>query len=118
VADVVPVVSAKSEITTLTKVQLADIFLGRVSRFPNGVQAVPVDQSEDAPARVLFYAHLAGRSGAQMKAYWAKIIFTGRGQPPQEIHGNAELKRRIAQDPAAIGYIDDSLVDETIRVVH
>jgi ABC-type phosphate transport system substrate-binding protein len=118
VADVVAVVSAKSGITNLTKTELADIFLGRVSRFPNGVQAVPVDQAEDAPARALFYAQVAGRSAAQMKAYWAKIIFTGRGQPPQEIHSNAELKRRIAQDPAAIGYIDASLVDDTIRVVH
>jgi ABC-type phosphate transport system substrate-binding protein len=116
-ADVVAVVSAKSAITTLTKTELADIFLGRVSRFPNGVQAVPVDQAEDAPARALFYAQIAGRSGAQMKAYWAKIIFTGRGQPPQAMHSNEELKRRIALDPAAIGYIEENLVDDTIKVV-
>jgi hypothetical protein len=52
-----------------------------------------------------------------MKAYWAKIIFTGRGQPPQEVRSSAELKKRIAQDPAAIGYIDESLLDDSVRVV-
>lgn len=116
-ADVVAVVSAKSAITTLTKTQLADIFLGRVSRFPNGAQAVPVDQAEEAPARAVFYAQLVGRSAPQMKAYWSKIIFTGRGQPPQEVRSNEELKRRIAQDSNAIGYIDESLVDDSIKVV-
>jgi len=117
IGDVVAVVSAKSGITTLTKTQLADIFLGKASRFPDGTQAVPVDQAEDAPARAEFYLKLAGRSAPQMKAYWSKIIFTGRGQPPQEVRSSAELKKRIAQDPAAIGYIDESLLDDTVRVV-
>ena len=117
IADVVAVVSAKSGITTLTKTQLADIFLGKASRFPDGTQAVPVDQVEDAPARAEFYLKLAGRSAPQMKAYWAKIIFTGRGQHPQEVRSSAELKKRIAQDPAAIGYIDESLLDDSVRVV-
>jgi ABC-type phosphate transport system substrate-binding protein len=117
IADVVPVVSAKSGITTLTKTQLADIFLGKASRFPNGTQAVPIDQAEDAPARAEFYLKLAGRSAPQMKAYWSKIIFTGRGQPPQEVRSSAELKKRIAQDPTAIGYIEESLVDDSVRVV-
>jgi len=117
VADVVAVVSAKSAVSTLSKVQLADIFLGRVSRFPDGAKAVPVDQAEDAPARAEFYFKLIGRSAPQMKAYWSKIIFTGRGQPPEEVHGGSDMKKRIAADPAAIGYIEESLVDDSVKVV-
>lgn len=117
VADVVAVVSSKSAITTLTKNEVVDIFLGKVSRFPNGVHAVPIDQAEDSAAREEFYAKLAGKSAAQMKAYWAKIIFTGRGQPPQEMRSNAEMKKRIAESPSAIGYLDSSFVDDSVRVV-
>ena len=116
VADVVAVVSAKSTITTLSKSQLADIFLGKVSRLPNGARVVAIDQAEDAPARAEFYLKLADRSAPQMKAYWSKIIFTGRGQPP-EVHSSADMKKRIAADPAAIGYIEESLVDDSVRVV-
>jgi hypothetical protein len=116
-ADVVAVVSAKSAITTLSKSQLADIFLGRGSRFPNGARLVPVDQAEDAPARAEFYLKLADRSAPQMKAYWSRIIFTGRGQPPEEVHSGTDMKRRIAADPAAIGYIDESFVDDSVRIV-
>jgi ABC-type phosphate transport system substrate-binding protein len=79
VADVVAVVSAKSTVTALSKTQLEDIFLGRVSHFPNGQRAVPIDQTDGSAAREQFYTRLAGRTPAQMKAYWSKIIFTGRG---------------------------------------
>jgi hypothetical protein len=115
--DVIAVVSSKSAITTLSKTQLADIFLGRVSRFPNGARVVPIDQAEDSAAREEFYAKVADKSAAQMKAYWSKIIFTGRGQPPKEVANGAEMKRWIAENPDAIGYIDEKLVDDTVRVV-
>lgn len=117
VADVVVVVSAKSTVAALTKTQLEDIFLGRVSHFPNGQRAVPIDQTDGSAAREQFYTKLAGRTPAQMKAYWSKIIFTGRGQPPTEVSDGAELKKRLAANAEAIGYIDASLIDDSVRVV-
>jgi hypothetical protein len=117
VADVVVVVSAKSATVTLSRTQLADIFMGRVSHFPNGARAVPIDQLDGSAAREQFYARIAGRTPAQMKAYWSKIIFTGRGQPPTEVSDGAELKRSLATNADAIGYMDASLVDASVRVV-
>ena len=115
--DVVAVVSAKSPVTVLTSSQVADIFLGKTSRFPDGSQATPIDQPEDSPVRDRFYSQVAGKSPAQVKAHWSKIIFTGRGQPPTQASSGAEVKKMIVQNPSAIGYIDSSLVDESVRVV-
>src|ERR1700733_2009579 len=81
-ADVVAIVSSTSTVTSLSNAQVTDIFLGKVSRFPNGTLAVPIDQAEGSPARDEFYVLYAGKSSAQVMSYWAKIIFTGRGQPP------------------------------------
>lgn len=116
-ADVVAVVSAKSRVTALNSDQVADIFLGKTSHFPDGSQALPIDQSEESPAREKFYAQFTGKSPAQLRAYWAKIIFTGRGQPPRQVSGSLEAKKLVAQNPNAIGYIDAALVDDTVRVV-
>jgi ABC-type phosphate transport system substrate-binding protein len=116
-ADVVAVVSAKSTVTTLSRSEVTDIFLGRASRFPNGVQAVPIDQADGSVARDEFYAKLAGKTAAQLKAYWSKIIFTGRGQPPPVVANSVELKKRLAANPAAIGYMEQDLVDDSVRVV-
>jgi ABC-type phosphate transport system substrate-binding protein len=116
-ADVVAVVSSKSAVVSLSKSQVEDIFLGKTARFPDGTQAEPIDQSEGTVARDVFYAKLAGKSAAQMKAYWSKIIFTGRGQPPKALPNSAEVKKRLVENPTAIGYIDADMVDASLRVV-
>ena len=115
--EVVAVVSAKSAVTSLNANQVADIFLGKTSRFPDGSQAVPIDQVEDAPARDKFYAQFTGKSPAQVKAHWSKIIFTGRGQPPRQVSNNAEARKAIADNPNAIGYIEPGAVDGSVRVL-
>ena len=116
-ADVVAIVSSKSTIGSLSKAQVADIFLGKARQFPDGSAAVPFDLAEDLPERDEFYQKLMGKSPAQMKAYWSRIIFTGRGEPPKTDASNAEMKKRIAEDPRAIGYIDAKLVDASVRVL-
>ena len=116
-ADVVAVVSSTSAVTSLSKAQVADIFLGKVSRFANGAQAVPIDQQEGSPVRDEFYLAYAGKSAAQMKSHWAKIIFTGRGQPPKTASNNVEVKKLIAANPQAIGYIERSAVDSSVKVL-
>jgi ABC-type phosphate transport system substrate-binding protein len=116
-ADVVAVVAATSAVTTLSKAQVTDIFLGKVSRFPNGSQAAPIDQEEGSPARDEFYATYAGKSPAQMKSHWAKIIFTGRGQPPKAVSNSIEVRKLIAANPQAISYIERSALDSSVKVV-
>jgi ABC-type phosphate transport system substrate-binding protein len=116
-ADVVAVVSAKSAIKALTQEQVADIFLGRVSRFPNGLVAVPIDLRDGSPERDQFYAKIAGKTPAQVKAYWSKIIFTGRGQPPRAVPTDLDMKKFIADNDTAIGYIDSALLDSSVRAL-
>jgi ABC-type phosphate transport system substrate-binding protein len=117
IADVVAVVSAKSPVTTLTNTQLTDIFLGKANRFPNGASAVPIDQPEGSTARNEFYARFAGKSAAQIKAFWSKIIFTGRGQPPEEVADSTEMKKRISENPSTIGYLEENMVDSSVKPV-
>ena len=116
-ADVVVVVPTKSPVTTtLSKNQVADIFLGKASRFPDGSQAVPIDQAEGSAARDEFYLKFAGKSAAQLKMHWSKIIFTGRGQPPREVSNSMEVKKLIVENPDAIGYIEPGMVDGSVKV--
>ena len=116
-ADVVAIVSAKSSVKTLTPNQVADIFLGRVSRFPNGLLAVPVDLRDGSAERDQFYARITGKTPAQLKAYWSKIIFTGRGQPPKAVSTDLDVKKFIAANESAIGYIDIALLDDSVRAL-
>jgi ABC-type phosphate transport system substrate-binding protein len=116
-AEVVAVLSAKNPVSILSKNQIVDIFLGKANRFPDGHETMPIDQEEGSAAREEFYLKFAGKSPSQIKAHWSKIIFTGRGQPPQEVSNDVEVKRFIAKYPDAIGYIDQKQVDDSVKVI-
>ena len=116
-SEIVVVVSAKSQVTSLSASQVADIFLGKVSRFPDGNQAIAIDQSEESAARERFYSQFTGKSTAQVRSHWSKIIFTGRGQPPRQVLNSSEAKRLVVENPNAIAYIESRLVDASVRIV-
>ncbi len=116
-AEVVVIVSAKNSITTLRVEQVAEIFLGQTSNFPGGAEAVPIDLTIDSPLREEFYTKVTGKSAPLMKAYWSKMLFTGRGQPPKEMANSAAVKKSIADNPNLIGYIDKSAVDANVKIV-
>lgn len=67
--------------------------------------------------RDAFYASFAGKSPAQLKAHWSKIIFTGRGQPPREVANSVEVRKFIVDNPNAIGYIEQDMVDGSVRAL-
>jgi ABC-type phosphate transport system substrate-binding protein len=116
-ADVVVVVSAKSPVGALSKAQVEDLFLGKTIRFPDGAVAVAIDQAEGSAVRDEFYDKVVGKSAAQIKAYWSKIIFTGRGQPPPSVSNTIEMMKRISANPAAIGYIDRNMLNDSLKAV-
>lgn len=116
-ADVVVIVSADSDITRLTPEQATKIFLGKIDTFPNGNRAVPVDQAEGSAARDEFYSKVVHKNSSQLTAYWARIIFTGDGRPPKLLEGNAAIRKAVADNPDAIGYIDRSAVDSSVRII-
>lgn len=116
-ADVVVVVSAKSPVTALSVDQASEIFLGRVAKLSGAGAVVPVDQGEGSAAREAFYLKAAGKNAAQLKAYWSKKIFTGKGMPPEDAGNDAGVKAMVAANPGLIGYIDKDALDARVKAL-
>jgi len=95
----------------LTKDQVSDVFLGKSQAF------TPIDQPDSAPVRAEFYKKATGRDLAQVKATWSRLVFTGKAVAPKEVADAAAVKKAVAADPKAIGYIDKSAVDGSVKVL-
>ncbi|TXG01164.1 hypothetical protein [Massilia arenae] len=111
-AQVVVVVNPKAAESSMTKEQVAQFFLGKSTAM------TPIDQPDGAPLRADFYKKVADKDAAQAKALWSKLVFTGKATMPKEVADNAAVKAAVAANPKAIGYIDKSAVDATVKVVH
>ena len=95
----------------VNKDQLSNIYLGR------SFELKPVDLPEGNAIRDQFYTKLTGRDQAQIKAVWARVVFTGKGQAPLMLPDAAAIKKAVATDPKAIGYIDKAAVDGSVKVL-
>ncbi|RIZ67167.1 MAG: phosphate ABC transporter substrate-binding protein [Methylococcales bacterium] len=114
---VVVVVSATSSASKLDKEQVANLFLGKSSSYPDGSAAVPIEQTDATPAHDEFHKSITEKSASQLKSYWSKMIFSGKGTAPKEVASNAELLKLLASNPAMIGYIDKTAVDKSVKVI-
>ncbi len=115
--ELVVIVSSRSPVSALRTDQVADIFLGQIASFPGGAEVVALDQRIGSPERDEFYAKVASKTPPLVKAYWTKMIFTGRGQPPREVAGSAAIRKMVADNPSLIGYIDKSALDASVKAV-
>lgn len=110
-AEIVVVVNPANPATRMFTEQAAQFFLGKSNMF------TPVDQARDAPIRRDFYQKVAGKSLAQMEGIWAKAEFSGKGGAPKSYPNEEAVKKAIAADPSAIGYLDKAAVDASVKVI-
>ncbi|MES2160926.1 MAG: phosphate ABC transporter substrate-binding protein [Pseudomonadota bacterium] len=116
-AELVVIVSARNPLSVLRPEQVADIFLAQTGRFPGGDEAMALDLPLGSPLRDEFYSKVAAKSPALMKAYWTKMVFTGRGQPPRELANSIAVRKMVADNPSMIGYIDRAALDGSVKAV-
>ncbi|MET0279785.1 MAG: phosphate ABC transporter substrate-binding protein [Steroidobacteraceae bacterium] len=115
--EVVVVVAHNSPIRDLSDREIADVFLGKLSRLPGVGAVVPLDQMEGGAARNEFYMKLTGKSPAQVRSFWSKVIFTGRGRPPRILANDAAVIRALRVNPGAIGYVSRASTDAGVRIL-
>jgi ABC-type phosphate transport system substrate-binding protein len=108
-AEVVVIVNPAA--TAPGKEEVADIFLGKSRSF------TPVDQPDGSPLYADFYKKATGRDVAQVKAMWSRIVFSGKGQAPRQLGDSVAVRKAVAADPKAIGYVDKSAVDGSVKAV-
>jgi len=111
-AEVVVVANPKAAEASMTKDQVAQFFLGK------STSMTPVDQPESAPIRAEFYKKVTDKDASQVKALWSKLLFTGKATMPKEVPDSAAVKKAVAADPKAIGYIEKSAVDGSVKVLY
>ena len=116
-ADVVVVVHKDNPITELSQLDVKRIFLGKSKSFSTGAKAIPIDQINTSKIRHEMYKKIIKKSTSQLKAYWSKLVFTGKGSPPLIVDSDLDVLHLVAANPNMIGYMDSSKVDDTVKIV-
>ena len=114
----VVLVSARAGgIPELDRETAAQLYLGRRTSLPDGRSARLLDLPA-VPERDLFYERLTAKNPSQIRAYWSRMVFTGRAHPPHEANDQEDALRRVLTDPSALAYLPAaSVVGQPLNVL-
>lgn len=116
-ADIAIVVNPTMPDTKINESVLQDLFLGKTDQLPGTKKLLVVDQAP-GPVRDEFLQNLIKKPDSQVRAYWAQLVFTGRGRPPKRVLDDDEVKLLVSDNPSVIGYIDAGSVDASVKVLY
>ena len=101
----VVIVNEANGVAALSSEELSRIFLKKANRWQNGLDVVPVDLPESAPAREAFSVGVHRKTVGAVRAFWQQQIFSGRAVPPAEKASDEEVVAYVRATPGAIGYV-------------
>lgn len=115
IAGVVAIVNKAN--TTADKAMVGKLYTGEAKSWSDGSAAKLYDLSNETEREAFCQAY-TGKSAGAIKSTWAQAVFSGRGVPPKMLDSEADIKAEVAKDKNAVGYINESSVDGSVRAVH
>ena len=112
---VLAIIVNRERTTDLRLEDVASIFLKKRRFWEDGAPVVALNRQPGSAAREIFSGRVLGTDSTRLAAYWNEQYFQGIF-PPAMLESSAAVKRYVAADRNAIGYIEASEVDDSVRV--
>ena len=100
---------------TLTRRQVVDIYMGKLTVLNNGTFPQPVDYQGNPEIRERFYRLMTGKNLAQINAYWARMSFTGQANPTRLLPDQKAMLRAVGKNQDALGFVDKDEVTPSVK---
>ncbi len=106
------IVLSKNIQNKINKEDVKMIFLGKKTMLDDGTKVIPIIPSDIDPLLLKsFNQRILKKSNPQVKAYWAKRIFTGKGKPPDSKNID-EILRLMESTTNIISFIPGNFFNE------
>ena len=95
---------------------VAQIYLRRMRFWSDGAPMVPLNLPTGTPLRSRFSRLVLRRSETRLASYWNRQYFEGV-LPPATLASVEAVRRYVASDPNAVGYVPASAVDGSVQAL-
>jgi len=116
-ADISIIANKAAPIDSIGQKAAKKLWLGKSHKIPGIGKVKVLDQSGNSDIKEAFYDKLAHKSKDQLKAYWAKIIFTGKAVPPKALSSDKKVLDIVSKNKNTLGYIDSKSVTDDVKVL-
>lgn len=116
-ADILIVVNNNFAVDDIPTKKLKKLWLGKTKKLDNVGRVYVVDQLSTSAITRQFYEKIINKKPKQVKAYWAKIEFIGKGFPPKAVLDDAAVINWILEKDNRIGYINEKSRTNKLKVL-
>jgi len=113
----VVIVNTANPVTSLSRQQVADIFMKHATQWPEGGNVHPVDQPAVSPVRDAFSRSVHGKPAAAVASWWGQQMFSGRAVPPPQRPTDRAVVTFVREDALAIGYVMAGTPTQDVKVL-
>jgi ABC-type phosphate transport system substrate-binding protein len=92
---------------SLSRKQVADFFLKRVSSWPDGTAVAPIDLSVASPTRGGFSKAVIGQPTEGVVRYWQQTMTSGLRVTPPLVKPEDAVLSLVRSTPGGIGYVTE-----------
>ena len=113
----VMIVNSANSVTSMTRSEAANFFLGNTTKWAGGEKAVPVDQKKSNPAGAAFLEKIVKMTESNFKKEWMSKLLSGEAEPLLLKSSDADVIEFVKANAGAIGYVSASSVVNGVKVV-
>ena len=103
--------------TALKLTELKSILMGEKQRWHNGNKISIALMKTSTPAGEYTCKKIYDMSGDELKKFWLAQVFQGKADAPAFLNSVSEIETFVAENPGAIGIIDQPLTNSNAHVV-
>jgi len=112
----ISVIVGPSSANAPTQEEVVKMFRGSSTTWSDGTKIQIVDQP-GTPVGEQFYSQVVGQSASAVRKVFIELVLSGQAAKPKTASSDAEVKAAVASTPGAIGYIQSSSMDATVKEV-
>jgi ABC-type phosphate transport system substrate-binding protein len=102
----------------LSRKQVSDFFLRRVSNWPDGTVVAPIDLSVASPTRAAFSKTVIGQPTEGVVRYWQQTMHAGLRMTPPLVKPEDGVLSIVRSTPGGIGYVTEgAALPEGVKTV-
>jgi ABC-type phosphate transport system substrate-binding protein len=99
------IVHPENPITSIDEGRLRDAYLKKAASWSNGRIIRAVDLPPRYGAREQFGRRVLKKTPSQLRYYWNRQVFTGKGAPPMQVDSASAAVAFVLDHPAAVAYL-------------
>jgi len=102
--------------TSADKKMVGKLYSLEAKAWPNGSRAILYEISVESE-REEFSMSYTGKSADTLETNLAKAVFVGRSKPHKVFSSDASIIDEVAKEKDAVGYVNESSLNNTVRAV-